>query len=451
MITINKINYILADDIITTCPIWCKGVRNGRELVKKKTIERKNYIFARNTDDGWVENDGKSVKFDKILVKKAYIDKCEQYTNEKNDKNVVDEKGIEKAPPILQLDDDDKFKDDKGNPLEIETRGTRVHNNVFFKVNDVSLGFGLKNLYKVVIDDRHDHTYKKDIDYKYFNCLNSVRNENKTSNKNGTKKELFLTYVGMLRVLFVSRSICTDRFVKWATETLFAAQMGTIEQKQDLTSKILGVSSNHIKEVLGTSSNSIPCIYLFTLNTVKNLRDKMNIHTDYADDMVVCKYGFTCDLERRTKEHAKAFKIIGNVNLKLKIFSYIDPMYTSNAETDMKHYFEMLKAKFNYDKYDELIIIKPSQIKNIEIQYKSLGNSYGGFIKTMIDNEKTLRNEINILKKDNEIAMLKKNNEIDMLKKDSELDHLKMNNEISLLKKEIERLKKQQNKTKTRK
>jgi len=194
MITINKINYILADDIITTCPIWCKGVRNGRELVKKKAIDRKNYIFARNTDDGWVENDGKSVKFDKILVKKAYIDKCEQYTNEKNDKNVVDEKGIEKAPPILQLDDDDKFKDDKGNPLEIETRGTRAHDGVFFKVKDVAVAFSYKNLMNTILHE--DGNYQNNIDYKYFNCI---------SRNNVTKKDIFLTLAGMRRLIETSR------------------------------------------------------------------------------------------------------------------------------------------------------------------------------------------------------------------------------------------------------
>ena len=38
MIIINNKKYILSDDILTTCPIWCKGIRNGRELVKKKSI-----------------------------------------------------------------------------------------------------------------------------------------------------------------------------------------------------------------------------------------------------------------------------------------------------------------------------------------------------------------------------------------------------------------------------
>ena len=64
---------------------------------------------------------------------------------------------------------------------------------------------------------------------------------NQTSKKVIVNKELFLTYEGMLRVLFVSKNGKTRRFIKWATETLFTVQMGTIEQKNKIISSIKGV------------------------------------------------------------------------------------------------------------------------------------------------------------------------------------------------------------------
>ena len=55
---------------------------------------------------------------------------------------------------------------------------------------------------------------KEAIDYKFFNCkklYNVLNKSSKKSNVNTTvKKELFLTYRGLLRVLFVSQNNKTD-------------------------------------------------------------------------------------------------------------------------------------------------------------------------------------------------------------------------------------------------
>lgn len=55
--------------------------------------------------------------------------------------------------------------------------------------------------------------------YKYFNCEKVRKKEKKTSKNNAElvniKKEMFLTYEGMLRVLFASHSPKTKQFIKW--------------------------------------------------------------------------------------------------------------------------------------------------------------------------------------------------------------------------------------------
>lgn len=114
-----------------------------------------------------------------------------------------------------------------------------------------------------------------------------------------------MTYNGILRVLFTYRNNKTEHFVSWATETLFTAQMGTKEQKQKLSSKLLGVDANAIKEVLNKDANILPCVYLFTFNTVKELRESISIDEKYNDDDIVCKFGFTKDLPQRTEQHQK--------------------------------------------------------------------------------------------------------------------------------------------------
>lgn len=124
-IIIDNKKYTTAEHVIKSAPIWCKGVRNGRELLKKKDINNQYFIYAKLTNEGWVEKDGKSVKYDKVLLQNVYLDKTESYINEINNNNVADENGIEAAPDIIDLNDNEKFVDNEGYVLDIETRGVR--------------------------------------------------------------------------------------------------------------------------------------------------------------------------------------------------------------------------------------------------------------------------------------------------------------------------------------
>ena len=75
---------------------------------------------------------------------------------------------LEKAPDMIELDEDEKFHDDEGNIIEIETRGERTYDGIYFRVKDVSSGFGLESL-KIVLT-KPDSGYKRNVDYKVFAC-----------------------------------------------------------------------------------------------------------------------------------------------------------------------------------------------------------------------------------------------------------------------------------------
>ena len=121
----------------------------------------------------------------------------------------------------------------------------RKVNNIYFKVKDVMIGFEMERLNDIIVDK--NKCYTELLDYKYF-LLNSTN-----SGKKQMKKELYLTYRGILRVLFVSRSGKTDKFISWATETLFTCQLGEQEDKQILSSNLLGVNVKNIKSVFSTN------------------------------------------------------------------------------------------------------------------------------------------------------------------------------------------------------
>lgn len=439
-ITFETKDYIIGDYILENAPIYSKGSRGSRALIKNKDINNTKYIFARNTNGEWVVTDGKSVKYDKVFFKKSFIKIIPELNNSTN---ITDDKGIEKAPNVIRLKDEEKFKDNNGNVIEIETRGERKHDNIYFKVKDVANSFDMPKVQDVIIDATK--SYSELIDYKYFICENPTNSGKKTSkitdNKSSIKKELFLTYQGMLRLLFVSRNNKTSHFIKWVTETLFTVQMGTAQQKEELVATVMGVSARVIKEVFNTATNSLPCVYLFTLNTVKNLRTSMKLDTRYDDDSVVCKYGFTKDLSRRTGEHIDTFKKIPNTELKLKYYSYMDPQYISKGESDIRLFMNGLKINTSYENMEELVVIPKDLMQLVEHQYTMIGRNYMGHISELVTRIKELEDkyERELLNHKLEMQQLQHNNTL----LENKLEMQKEKYEHDILKKEVEIMKMQ--------
>ena len=191
-ITIESKKYIIGDIVIKDAPIFSKGCRGTRNLIKKKEIDNNKFIFARQVDDKWVISDGRSVKFDKVFFTQQFIDSIPEL-NKECDKEIKDDNGIMKAPNIIYLKDDEKFKDDNGNVIEIETRGERDVDTAYFKVKDVMDGFDMLYLNDSINDKNGSYEYEKD--YKYFICNLEENTRYKTSKKTDAKttikKELF--------------------------------------------------------------------------------------------------------------------------------------------------------------------------------------------------------------------------------------------------------------------
>ena len=436
-VSYNKTEYISVDYVFNNAPIYSKTCRGPRDLIRKKNIN--DFIYLRQREGKWILSDGKSMKFDKIFIKKDIINNIPELNNDAQGQDIKDDSGIQVAPHILDLEDNEMFKDVDGNLLNIEVRGERKSDKCFFKVKDVSEAFDMPNLQKVLIDDRK--SYLENIDYKYFICLKGANGV-----KNTTKKELFLTYQGVLRVLFVSRNDKTLHFVKWATETLFTVQMGEEEDKDSLAASLLGTTYKVIKQVFRCSSKTTPCIYLLV---VKEEGDKL-----------ICKYGFSKDLVRRMKEHKTLFKKEFGKEPTLLYYSIIDIKHMSEAENDISGYF--CNSKYEYGSMEELVIINKSDLNQVKMVYQCIENKYIGRyeeiknevnelkleiveLNNKLKNSVTDHNhELEILNKkhNHELQMLKNKNEseLQMLKNkyDSEMEMLKNKNELELYKKDIE-------------
>jgi len=90
--------------------------------------------------------------------------------------------------------------------------------------------------------------------------------------------------------------------------------------------------------------------------------------------MSVFKFGFTKNFKDRYSMHKSTLGKIKNVNLSLKNISIIDADCVSNAEKDIKD--NLHKYIFNYDKHEELLIVQPNEIKDIENIYSLINHYY---------------------------------------------------------------------------
>jgi hypothetical protein len=373
IIKLNNNEYVQADYILSKALVYSKGIRTGKELIKKHNIDNTNYIFGRkNKDNLWIQTEGKSLKFDKVLFLLNFV----------NTINEIKEEDASIAPPIIKLKDEEKFYDDEGNFINIEVRGVKEVDKIYFKVKDVAKGFNLNKLQDTLIENGSGYNEKH---YKYFNCKKTSK-KGINSNKETIKKTLFLTYEGILRVLFVSRNNKTSKFISWATKTLFTLQMGTKEEKQKLFDKVLGNDIESSRNAIKCNTNKISCIYLLTLGYVKDLRKEMNISDNFSDEDIVCKYGFTDNLDRRLMEHKNNFSKIENVDVKLKYYTFIDTNELSKAENNMKNIFNFNNSNlwllFNIKTINnqrlELVVLSKKNLEYIKEEYEKCRRLFNG-------------------------------------------------------------------------
>jgi predicted GIY-YIG superfamily endonuclease len=399
-------------------PVFYYGCKTKpRKIIAKKNIPDTDYLFA-NLKKGEWNISSHDCKKSQLLISRAWVDA--------NIKSMVESRAdqpepstsstadYEEAPPILELEEAEKFRDADGNIVDIETRGERCEDKIYFKCKDISLGFQLENLNKNITQQTSG--YSVNTDYKYFNRYSLIKGANQeTSNK---KVSLYLTYEGLLRVLFVSRNKHTTIFRKWATNKLFTIQMGQKEDKIKLGTDILNITTKTYKAVFSAYANKFPCIYLLQLGKVADLRETFNISNDIDEHLHVYKYGFTDDLSRRIGEHEREYGKLNNVSIKLATFHTIDTKYTSDAEGDVKNLVHTFQKKLFFDGHKELILLNQKELDFVKKQYSYLGTIYAGAtaelqkqIAELKDNIKHIQHQLENIQLQHNLALQKEQHE----------------------------------------
>jgi len=415
-----------------------------RLITKKKNIPESEYVYANffvKTKE-WNLSD-ESCKKAQLLITKAWVDKYyfrnddavvasvpvaspviiapipspiivplvqeeqKEDIKQEDSERKEDKEVIKNAPPILELSDEEKFHDVDGNIIEIETRGERHEDKIYFKCKHISVGFRMEHLSKNITDKTKG--YNRGSDYTFF-----IRN-NSSPNGGANKKTLYLTYEGLLRVLFVSRNKNATIFRKWATMKLFTIQMGTKEAKEILGADILNIKIKDLRAVFNKHSSDFPCVYLLSLGKVSDLRETLGISPKIEDDIIVYKYGFTKDFKQRISQHQSTYGKMKNVDLDVELFNIVDAQYTTAAEHDIRYFFKAFGKPLVIEGHNELVGLNKMELVETKNKYVSTGEKYAGSTKGYETRTKELQEEIATLKQ--EIQHIK--NEMKM----KELEH----------------------------
>ena len=289
------------------------------------------------------------------------------------------------APDILELRTEEKLTDD--NVYDIEVRGERDSEKIYFKVKDISSELGMPNLRRVITDKSSN--YIDGRHYTKFYCDDvRVRGENNASSpkESGNRNRLFLTYDGFLKLLYSSSNQKCDKFVKWVRNVVFTAHLGTKAQKQALAGQLLGVDRQTVRAVFNKSTTEQSCIYLIYLGKVSELRVPFEIGADFDDNSGVYKYGRAISLDQHQAHYGK---LLG-CDMKLTKYAPIDPIYNVEAENDIKDFFVENEYKLDNKKHIELVILDKPGLRIAKNAYKRISDEYMGHYSELNNKVKVL-------------------------------------------------------------
>ena len=206
--------YYKAVDLKTYDSCYFYGTSTGiRRIIQKKNIDKSAYHYATFAKrKGWSSDDQeKPCKKAILLLRRNWVEKNIPRMMTGEDGGGEHQNGYEypEAPDLLILEDEEKFRDHKGVTVDIETRGERTPKGIYFLAKDVSEAFGMNTLLNTIVSKG---SYVKGTHYDTFVRV-SLDNYIQ-------KKQLFITYEGMLKLLFSSRGNTTmsfnvDIFINW--------------------------------------------------------------------------------------------------------------------------------------------------------------------------------------------------------------------------------------------
>ncbi|KAJ3147745.1 hypothetical protein HDU89_005104 [Geranomyces variabilis] len=349
------------------------------------------------------------------------------------DSPLPNDEDLEDAPPLVVLSDNEKFRDAEGRILDVEMRGARSADGLFFYARDVAV----KMLQQ----------YPQRLSDKFGGCWQAGKGEDHQYFKRNGHRALFLNYGGFIRSMFSSRSPFAVEFCKQSLTILFTFYHGNTEERTQLAKKLLGIEKarTFFHHLYPTKTSAV---YMINLGTVGKLRETMGItNPNLADDVLVVKVGFTDDIRDRLKTHKNDFGAIEGAELVFHKAIIIDKTQLSGCENDVKR---ALGRHLNWhltfsgveklcdgqrrrpDKTrTEIFGIPPAELRDIEKQFENLQKVHGADYSLMATQYDSLKLAMDQMKELHAAQIREKEVEINALRKELELETGRLKDQLA--------------------
>jgi prophage antirepressor-like protein len=396
-----------------------------RKIIEKKYIPENHYTFALQTKNKPFTLSSKDTKRSTLLLT---IEWCERNvpscrkrrdpsTDEKIQSTEIDKKDeLQVVPQVLILNDEEKFKAATGQIIDVEVRGERHHDKIFFYGKDVERmldmtgelkdllthsngtyedGKHYKKFIRIPTTDQNKFETQKDVTYGLVPNKTTDQTEFEThdvvssylSPIKPTDQKIrscyYLTYLGLLKILLTRRHPIAEQFQRWVCEIVYTHHLGNTEQKQEQASKLIGVSVDQIKGFLSTCPVEYSEIYMCALGSVSSLKkalpDLERIDT-ITDSDVVIKFGYTKNLNNRLYQHQNKYEKIEGVKVSLLMHSPVDPNYLSEAESDLRKYFISEDCILDHPEHKEIIVLPDRKLKTMRVMFEQISRKYSGTV-----------------------------------------------------------------------
>lgn len=364
--------YYDANEIKDIDPIYFRscGSRIRNVIREHDLIYITDYIYCNKKTGDWnlIANSDKPAVKDRLFLRKKWVtDHVPKFTG-KNEEECNQLYKVQPAPPVLELTSDEQFCDGEWT-YPIEVRGKRNIDECYFSAKDIGDLFELADIQKQLA--HVNSSYTEGVDYVKF----LVPNGNKKNNV-----RYYLTYNGVMHAIYASHNPIARSLQRWATTTLFTLHVGTLQNKVDLFTGLIGTNGDLARKVFGAISNPVSCVYFIAVGFVDDLRSTFDLSSfgPKFNNHIVCKYGRTCDMKRRLGELTLKYKTKNpKINLELLYCSFIDDTFATNAENDIREIFNTGFNKIETIDEKELVVIDKKRLNNIKRQYVALDNEYG--------------------------------------------------------------------------
>ena len=239
-IILNNNSYYFVEEIKQACPAFFYGcAKTSRMIVDKKKINNTEYVYATYAPKTfkWKLSED-CVKSAKLLLSCNWVE--QNIPNWKTEDGIITNEqklDLEIVPLLLELKDKEKFRDVNGNIIEIETRGTKTLDGIYFYGKDVEKMLELECITDIL--NNPTTKYDETIHYKIF--IRSCQESHKLSDRTFNRHTTYLTYKGLVKLLLSTRKNVPVKFTDWLHNLLgipfthikfISAETDTIESIQ---------------------------------------------------------------------------------------------------------------------------------------------------------------------------------------------------------------------------